>query len=687
MSAEPKSAPTTAVQVPKFLATPVPPTTEPLSCRQRVRISVFFDGTGNNMNADSPDMGHSNIARLARAHPINDDPHSVYRIYVPGIGTYFPEIGDEGGTTRGLAFGAKGQARLDYALDRFEARIKLCDARAHRSPSAKVIEIKIAVFGFSRGAALARAFCLILDKLSPGDHYALEESGRVPIEVDFLGLFDTVASVALPASANTKTETLDEALHPLPALARYFLAGDKLERQAFGNAGKAGANPAEGTFDGHGYWAADLRIPKLVKHGLHLVAGHEFRNSFPLDSVMNGDEPPPNFQEIVLPGSHSDVGGGYEPSEGGKCCPLGSLSSMVPLWLMFNAAAKFVPFYPVALFAEHNKQDFAIDARGKPGHDTMTALYERYLAKVPQGQDLGEMMLAHTRLYYAWRFRAIAGSGEVLKQRLKDQRMFVAERQRRVDGLEANRRIFSTSTETWAPSAERDLFEARQGLTRAQMRLKTVEQEQSERAASDAAVAQAERGFSVQREALDQTVKTASQARWQAQMALDRIESDRAAYMQYGAPWPAVKEAARQEAAADVQAKTQIYLAAKARLDTKANDSELLAHMREFDRQLMNDAQELDRLVAKHPNRKLRPHYQGLLEAYRDEFQRNCGLLDADVIEFFGKYVHDSLAGFGKDDTRPSDPRIVYVGGDNWLKYAVNWPRRNEPVIAESALT
>jgi hypothetical protein len=32
--------------------------------------------------------------------------------------------------------------------------------------------------------------------------------------------------------------------------------------------------------------------------------------------------------------------------------------------------------------------------------------------------------------------------------------------------------------------------------------------------------------------------------------------------------------------------------------------------------------------------------------------------------------VHDSLAGFNTDETWPSDPRIVYVGGDNKLRYA-----------------
>jgi hypothetical protein len=43
---------------------------------------------------------------------------------------------------------------------------------------------------------------------------------------------------------------------------------------------------------------------------------------------------------------------------------------------------------------------------------------------------------------------------------------------------------------------------------------------------------------------------------------------------------------------------------------------------------------------------------------------------DPKLIEFFDDYVHDSLGGFAKDETWPSDPRILYVGGDHKLRYA-----------------
>jgi hypothetical protein len=113
-----------------------------------VRINLFFDGTGNNLDADSPDLGHSNVARLFRAHPLEDGPNSVYPIYIPGIGTYFKEINDPGGTLAGAAFADDGQTRLDRAIQQVKARLNDCDNRAIRSPNAKVIDVKLTVFGF-----------------------------------------------------------------------------------------------------------------------------------------------------------------------------------------------------------------------------------------------------------------------------------------------------------------------------------------------------------------------------------------------------------------------------------------------------------------------------------------------------------------------------------------------------------
>lgn len=86
-------------------ATLAPP---PTSCQQRPWLSFFFDGTGNNLDADVGTLKHSNGAKLYRVHAEDNVVTGVYRIYVPGVGTYFDEVDDDGGGTLGLGSGRLG---------------------------------------------------------------------------------------------------------------------------------------------------------------------------------------------------------------------------------------------------------------------------------------------------------------------------------------------------------------------------------------------------------------------------------------------------------------------------------------------------------------------------------------------------------------------------------------------------
>ncbi|MEM6162730.1 DUF2235 domain-containing protein, partial [Erwinia sp. P6884] len=52
---------------------------------------------------------------------------------------------------------------------------------------------------------------------------------------------------------------------------------------------------------------------------VHLVSSHEQRLCFPLDSIRRPDgKYPANSMEVVYPGMHSDLGGGYPPGDQGK---------------------------------------------------------------------------------------------------------------------------------------------------------------------------------------------------------------------------------------------------------------------------------------------------------------------------------------------------------------------------------
>lgn len=300
------------------------------TCAHSLHISLFFDGTNNNEPYDTHKATPphpTNIARLY--HATLEQPESGYfRYYIPGVGTPFPEIGELDFSMRGLAFANRGEDRVNWGLlqiadalsfalnnkqglDLPVAQAKL-KAMASTWPltaqgkssrrqvmaslleplrtrvatvQPKVLAIKLFVYGFSRGAAEARTFVTWLSELfdTPQGAEHLEQALLgLPLTIEFLGLLDTVASV-----------------------------------------GSAHAAPFA---DGHMDWAdgtqklPDVKaFPEWIKVCRHFVAAHEQRLCFPLDSIRYADGLyPPYAREVVYPGVHSDVGGGYPPGDQGK---------------------------------------------------------------------------------------------------------------------------------------------------------------------------------------------------------------------------------------------------------------------------------------------------------------------------------------------------------------------------------
>ena len=116
------------------------------------------------------------------------------------------------------------------------------------------------------------------------------------------------------------------------------------------------------------------------------------------------------------------------------------------------------------------------------------------------------------------------------------------------------------------------------------------------------------------------------------------------------------------------------YFSLKARLDTLPGlDEAFLENVRLYDTQLLSDCWKLKQLCWTTGRANLRPHYQRLFKAYEAQ-EGGHGLNDMNVIQFFDTYVHDSLAGFAMDATLPSDPRVIFTGGNTKLPYAMHRP-------------
>ncbi len=273
-----------------------------------VRIGLFFDGTGNNRynsqiaadcramsevnggrhisecngRHDDPSSSYandfSNVARLAelyRCQPVagNDGTGlKVYRpIYVSGIGTtsgrrdsYLSGQGFGRGVTGVLAKVARGFRKLAVRLETV----------ASDNPGCVINRLELDVFGFSRGAAAARHFINEVLKQDKGPLGATLNRRCIPlgpafswsngsVRIKVVGLFDTVAAVgSIRDMGNVKDAHNDRVNLFLP--------------------------------------------PGCAEQIVHLVARDEERRNFALNSVT-----PHWSREIALPGSHSDIGGGY----------------------------------------------------------------------------------------------------------------------------------------------------------------------------------------------------------------------------------------------------------------------------------------------------------------------------------------------------------------------------------------
>lgn len=607
------------------------------SCKQTLWFSFFFDGTGNNLDADYPTQEHSNVARLYLAHQGDENmggrwkpgakmPFGTYRVYIPGVGTYFRAIGDEGGTTLGLGFGKLGDERIKWALEQFD------DMLAHHvslaaDPKNAILEVNIAAFGFSRGAALARAFIKdFVDKRCRYQNDKLKSKvGNCDVRVRFVGIFDTVASSGVAMSGNNMTKydaaTGDVASH-LRGRMRSFLHV-RPSSLAFSVNGQPGADPAPGKYDGHMAYGSRMHMPAVVEEVRHIVAAHETRNSFPLDSLSirtkSGFEKPEHFYEYPFPGVHSDVGGGYRPGESGKSQENSLKLSQVALRLMLNfAVAARVPLHPESAWQDDLKSDFEI-------RDKLEDSYKYYQQKLlAEKGNLGSYFNAHMKLYYQWRFQEI-------NKKSKDDKPF------------------------------------------------------KERVEKNSAV------FKAEGEALDKQIAEYKKIVATHKRALNRAEADRMDV--YQGRSANLSETQANANVAEAQAAWErvdiAYHELKAKKLALPNDTELITTTTLYDAQLITDAQAI-RNAVNNPSMSfdetcmtdrasLRPHYKGLLEAYEDEFHNNKGLRDPKLIEFFEEYVHDSLSGFAKDSTLPSDPRVIYVGGDNKHRFA------NRPVIKDEA--
>ena len=218
-------------------------------------IIISFDGTGNEPSdaqqhhnqfglGELEDNSISNVLKLHLMFggDLSDRSHFSDQkcFYYSGVGTY--------GKRFKRAFNA-GLGLQNLDVTRIQEAAKK-DLKQNYQQGDKIF-----IFGFSRGAAIARQFAatiipeIITDQSKP---------------IKFLGVFDTVASIGIP------------------------------------NLKKNDIPVSDVVFE-------DMYISESIKKALHLLSLDEKRKAF-LPTLMNAES---RVTEIWFAGAHSDIGGGY----------------------------------------------------------------------------------------------------------------------------------------------------------------------------------------------------------------------------------------------------------------------------------------------------------------------------------------------------------------------------------------
>ncbi len=336
----PAAAPNASPNVAPQNAYPAPGLREaPSDHPVTLHLGLFFDGTGNNKlnaatvqclasdaNVDpraanalhalgysddgaAPDNSYgndpSNIARLYDLYPnhaeeaLPADAETAYlSVYIEGIGT-------RSGKSDSLfsEWSGRGSTGVLTRVEQVpELVVEQMRKLREKNPGLVIRDISIDLFGFSRGAAAAR-HCA--NDLRKGPSSALARfipagSALLPqafdwrighdLALNFIGLFDTVAHISEPLLIAFSAPSADNAGVP-------------------------------------------LQLPVgCARSIVQLVAGDEYRQNFALTRTDN---------DVEVPGSHSDVGGGYRPvmtervllsKPESSYCPVTTANERSPAW-------------------------------------------------------------------------------------------------------------------------------------------------------------------------------------------------------------------------------------------------------------------------------------------------------------------------------------------------------------------
>ena len=265
------------------------------------------------------------------------------------------------------------------------------------------------VFGFSRGAALARHFINALNKMGFPDYDSIRET---------------------------------DWYHTPPGTHPNLLGSTHYERYNANNDGYHADSTRTtsirfvGLLDtvGSFYWPGNEKegeielelLAKSANRVLHITAHNEYRTKFPLTSLKTKGKLPPNFYEEVFPGAHSDVGGGYPFSSQYKATELAPVFGSPTNATYQLELVKVTPLHTVNSTLEdrrkarvHGGNDPDIDIIR---HETVKRISIEWDTQSFKGLGIrGRVTHDHTNAYYYYLQPMDASLAGLAQERLKQQ--------------------------------------------------------------------------------------------------------------------------------------------------------------------------------------------------------------------------------------------------------------------------
>lgn len=234
----------------------------------------------------------------------------AYKIYVEGAGANDVNAFWTGKPITGLGFGL-GKTGV-VALVSKAVRAVYNILTGYPPDGYKSVSLHFDIFGFSRGSACARLFAYLIardekDTLPKGrerefgkyiakniyqqnNHMDfIDKSKWSSVKVDFLGLYDTVVSIGFLRRRGNNNEDIVNGLN------KAYKYDDDFKD-----------NYHDMNVQEYGQYSPSM---DLVKSTCHICAMDEFRENFALTDI--GQTIPENSIELLIPGCHSDIGGGY----------------------------------------------------------------------------------------------------------------------------------------------------------------------------------------------------------------------------------------------------------------------------------------------------------------------------------------------------------------------------------------